>query len=104
MLLLALLLALAPQRIISVAPSITEMLFALGLGDQVVGVTTYCKYPEAAKAKPKIGGYTTPSLERILALRPDQVIMMKNRPDVAGKLRRAGIHVCRMPTREPSRS
>ena len=93
MLLLALLLALAPQRIISVAPSITEMLFALGLGDQVVGVTTYCKYPEAAKAKPKIGGYTTPSLERILALRPDQVIMMKNRPDVAGKLRQAGIDV-----------
>src|SRR5215471_9448582 len=82
-----------PHRIVSVAPSITEILFALGAGDQVVGVTTYCKYPEAAKAKPKIGGYTTPSLEAILALRPDQVIMMKNRPDVAQKLRRAGIDV-----------
>src|SRR5881628_376416 len=88
MLLLMLLLALAPShRIVSVAPSITEILFALGAGDQVVGDTTDCNFPEAAKAKPKIGGYTTPSLEAILALRPDQVIMMKNRPDVAEKLR-----------------
>jgi ABC-type Fe3+-hydroxamate transport system substrate-binding protein len=93
MLFLALLLALAPHRIVSVAPSITEILFALGVGDQVVGVTTYCNYPEAAKAKPKIGGYTTPSLEAILALRPDQVMMMKSRPDVAQKLRQAGIDV-----------
>jgi iron complex transport system substrate-binding protein len=90
----ALLFALSPpHRIVSVAPSITEILFALGAGDQVVGVTTYCNYPEAAKAKPKIGGYTTPSLETILGLRPDQVIMMKNRPDVAQKLRQAGIDV-----------
>ena len=81
MFLLMLLLALAPShRIVSVAPSITEILFALGVGDQVVGDTTYCNFPEAARAKPKVGGYTTPSLEAILALRPDQVIMMKNRP------------------------
>src|SRR5262249_18267656 len=78
---------------VSVAPSITEILFALGAGDQVVGVTTYCNYPEAAKSKPKIGGYTTPSVEAILALRPDQVIMMRNRPDVAQKLRQTGIDV-----------
>src|SRR5215510_11361841 len=93
---LMLLFALAPpppHRIVSVAPSITEILFSLGAGDQVVGVTTYCNFPEAAKSRPKIGGYTTPSLEAILALRPDQVIMMKNRPDVAQKLRRAGIDV-----------
>jgi iron complex transport system substrate-binding protein len=82
-----------PQRIVSVAPSITEILFALGAGDQVVGVTTYCNYPEAAKSRPKVGGYTTPSLEAILALRPNQVIMMKNRPDVAQKLRQTGIDV-----------
>jgi len=93
MLLLAILLALAQTRIISVAPSITEILFALGAGDQVVGVTNYCNFPEAAKAKPKIGGYTTPSLEAILALRPDQVFMMKNRPDVAQKLRQTRIDV-----------
>jgi len=93
MLLLMFLLALAPQRIVSVAPSITEILFALGAGNQIVGVTTYCNYPEAAKAKPKVGGYTTPSLEAILALRPDQVIMMKNRPDIGQKLRQTGIDV-----------
>ncbi|HYR42121.1 MAG TPA: ABC transporter substrate-binding protein, partial [Terriglobia bacterium] len=66
MLLLLLLLALAPHRIVSVAPGITEILFALGAGDQVVGVTTYCNYPETAKAKPKIGGFTTPNVEAIL--------------------------------------
>jgi iron complex transport system substrate-binding protein len=86
-------LAVMPHRIVSIAPSITEILFALGAGDRVVGVTTYCNYPEAAKAKPKIGGYTTPSLEAILALRPDEVIMMRNRPDVAQKLRQTGIDV-----------
>src|SRR5919108_826674 len=94
MFVLMLLLALAPpHRIVSVAPSITEILFALGAGDQVVGDTTYCNFPEAAKAKPKVGGYTTPSLEAILSLRPDQVIMMKSRPDVAQKLRQTGIDV-----------
>ena len=50
MLLLMLLFAIAPHRIVSVAPAITEILFALGAGDQVVGDTTYCNYPEAAKA------------------------------------------------------
>jgi iron complex transport system substrate-binding protein len=93
MLLLTLLLALGPNRIVSVAPAITEILFALGAGDQVVGVTTYCKYPEAARAKPKIGGFTTPNVEAILALRPDQVVMTKTRPDVAQKLRQTGIDV-----------
>jgi iron complex transport system substrate-binding protein len=85
--------ALAPHRIVSVAPSITETLFALGAGDQIVGDTTYCNYPEAAKSKPKIGGYTTPDLEAILVRRPDLVFMMKSRPDVAQKLRGAGIDV-----------
>lgn len=80
------LLALAPHRIVSAAPSITEILFALGAGDQVVGDTTYCNYPEAAKTKPKIGGFTTPNIEAILSLRPDLVFMGKERPDVAQKL------------------
>ena len=93
MLFLMLLLAVGPHRIVSVAPAITEILFALGVADQIVGVTTYCNYPEAAKAKPKIGGYTSPSVEAILALRPDQVMMMEKRPDVAGRLRQVGIDV-----------
>src|SRR5580704_10089555 len=64
----------APQRIVSAAPAITETLFALGLGDRVVGVTTHCRFPEEARKKPKIGGYLRPSLEAIVALRPDLVI------------------------------
>jgi iron complex transport system substrate-binding protein len=64
----------APQRIVSAAPAVTETLFALGLGDRVVGVTTHCRFPEEARKKPKIGGYLRPSLETIVALRPDLVI------------------------------
>jgi iron complex transport system substrate-binding protein len=93
MLFLMLFFAIAPQRIVSVAPGITEILFALGAGDRVVGVSDYCNYPEAAKSKRKVGGYMTPSLEAILALRPDQVFMINQRPDVAQKLRQSRIDV-----------
>ncbi|MGC8794039.1 MAG: ABC transporter substrate-binding protein [Bryobacteraceae bacterium] len=72
---IALALRAPPQRIVSTAPSITEMLFALGLGDRVVGVTTYCRYPPEATAKPKIGDYLRPNLELIVAARPDLVIV-----------------------------
>ncbi len=64
----------APQRIVSLAPSITETLFALGLGDRVVGVTTYCDYPPEATAKEKVGDTLRPSVEKIVALRADLVI------------------------------
>ncbi len=57
----------APTRIVSHVPSITETLFALGLDEKIVGVSDYCDYPEAAKAKPKVGGYFTPSIETIVA-------------------------------------
>jgi iron complex transport system substrate-binding protein len=65
----------SPQRIVSLAPSTTEILFAAGLGDRVVGVTTFCDYPEEAKSKPKIGGMSNPSLEAVISLKPDIVIM-----------------------------
>jgi iron complex transport system substrate-binding protein len=63
-----------PQRLISLAPNVTEMLFALGLGDRVIAVTSYCDFPAAAKTKEKIGDTLQPNLERIIALRPDLVI------------------------------
>jgi iron complex transport system substrate-binding protein len=63
-----------PQRIISTSPSITEMLYALGLGNRVVGVTTFCHYPPEVEKKPKIGNYLSPSLEVIVGLRPDLVV------------------------------
>lgn len=67
-----------PKRIVSLAPSMTEILFALGLGDNIIGVTSFCDYPEAAKAKPKIGGMSNPSLEAVVSLKPDLVVMTKD--------------------------
>ncbi|MGB9839404.1 ABC transporter substrate-binding protein [Thermovenabulum sp.] len=63
-----------PLRIISLSPSNTEILFALGLGDKVVGVTNYCDYPEEAKSKEKIGDFSNPNIEKIISLNPDLVL------------------------------
>ncbi len=63
----------APQRIVSLTPSNTEILFAIGLGPRVVGDTTYCDYPPAARKLPKVGDYQT-SIEKVIALRPDLVV------------------------------
>ncbi|GAB4535263.1 MAG: ABC transporter substrate-binding protein [Anaerolineae bacterium] len=65
-----------PQRIVSLAPSNTEILFAVGAGDQVVGVTQYCNYPPAAQEREQIGGFSakTISVEKIVALEPDLVL------------------------------
>lgn len=64
----------APEKIISMAPSHTEILFALGLGDKIVGVTSYCDYPEEALEKEKIGDFNGINLERVIELEPDLVI------------------------------
>jgi iron complex transport system substrate-binding protein len=66
-----------PRRIVSTAPSITEILFALGLGDRVVGVTTYCHYPPETARIAKIGTYLQPNIEVIASLRPDLIITPK---------------------------
>jgi ABC-type Fe3+-hydroxamate transport system, periplasmic component len=63
-----------PQRIISLSPSNTEILFALGLGERVVGVTEFCDYPPEALDKEKIGGFSTPDIERVIALQPDLIL------------------------------
>jgi iron complex transport system substrate-binding protein len=82
----ALLGAAPPQRIVSTAPSITELLYALGLGDRVVGVTRFCRYPPEAQLKPKIGDYTAPNLEAIAALKPDLVVIQTNPIHLADRL------------------
>jgi iron complex transport system substrate-binding protein len=64
-----------PRRIISMAPSITETLYALGLGDRVAGVTSYCDFPPEARSKEKVGDTIHPDLERIIALKPDLVLV-----------------------------
>ena len=63
-----------PERIISLAPSHTETLFALGLGDRVVGVTEYCNYPPEATEKPMVGGFSNIDLEQVVGLEPDLVL------------------------------
>lgn len=64
-----------PVRIISLSPATTEILFSLGLSDRIVGVTSFCDHPPEAKKKAKIGGMSNPSLEAIVELKPDIVVM-----------------------------
>lgn len=80
----------APQRIVSLAPSITEILFALDLGYKVVGVTDACDYPPEALAKPKVGGYFMTSLEAIVAQDPDLVLSDGHDP-VGAQLESLGV-------------
>ena len=69
-----------PQRIVSLAPSNTAILFALGLGDKVVGVTDYCDYPPEALEKEKVGGYADPDIEKLVALNPDLILVAHGTP------------------------
>ena len=63
-----------PKRLIALAPNLTEILYALDLGDRVVGVTNHCNYPPAASLKPKVGSYIHLNVEQIISLSPDLVI------------------------------
>ena len=65
--------AAAEPRYISLAPSTTEILFALGLDNEIVGVSTYCNYPEQSKNKTRVGSFSSPSIERIISLHPDYI-------------------------------
>jgi iron complex transport system substrate-binding protein len=67
-----------PMRIVSLAPSLTETVYALGAEDRLVGDTNYCDYPSDAQKKPKVGGVVDPNLEEIAALRPDLVLVTKD--------------------------
>ncbi|MBI4735792.1 MAG: cobalamin-binding protein [candidate division NC10 bacterium] len=84
-----------PLRLVSLAPSLTEIVFALGRGDWLVGVTEFCDYPPAARSKPRIGGTMTPNLERVVQVRPDLVLATAegNPRDRVAHLERLGIPV-----------
>jgi len=83
-----------PKRIVSLAPSNTEILYAIGVGNRVVGVTSYCNYPDEAAQKPQVGGFSNPNLEQIVSLRPDLVLAARFNPlDVLEALRRLNIPV-----------
>ncbi len=82
-----------PQRIVSLAPSVTEILYAIGLEDRIEGVTNFCDYPPQAKEKPKIGGMSNPSLEAVISMKPDIVVMTTdgNPKEFEDRLKQIGI-------------
>lgn len=63
-----------PQRIVSLAPSNTEIIYALGLDNRLVGTTDYCDYPEAAKTKPRVASYMAPDMEKLVRIQPDLIL------------------------------
>lgn len=84
-------------RILSLSPNTTEILFALGLGDRVVGVSDFCRYPPEAAAKPKVGGLLNPNLERMIALEPNLVVLLPAHGDLGDKLAARGIRALIVP-------
>jgi iron complex transport system substrate-binding protein len=83
-----------PEKIVSLAPSNTEIVYALGLEDKLVGVTEYCDYPEAAKAKPKIGGYSTVDVEKVVEIQPDLILAANiHKKEVIPRLEELGLTV-----------
>lgn len=83
-----------PERIVSLSPSNTEILCALGLGDKLVGVTDYCDYPAEVLSKEKVGDYSQPNIEKIVALQPDMVFANNGmQHEIIYKLEEANIQV-----------
>jgi iron complex transport system substrate-binding protein len=82
-----------PKRIISAIPAVTEMLFAVGAGPQVVAVGSYDSYPPEARKLPKVGALLDPDVERILSLRPDLVFVYSTQTDLERQLKRARVPV-----------
>lgn len=78
------------RRVVSLTPSLTEIVFALGAGERVVGVSDYCDYPPEVTSRPRVGTFLQPSVEKILALRPDLILVDGVQQDVAAALRAAG--------------
>ncbi len=83
----------AVTRIVSLAPNLTEILFALELGDRIVGVTDYCDYPPEALEKTRVGGFVNPNLEAVVGLEPDLVVATPNVGNKAAvlQLRKLGV-------------
>jgi iron complex transport system substrate-binding protein len=79
------------SRIVSVIPAVTEMLFAIGAGPQVVGVGSFDEYPPEVRTLPRVGALLDPDLERILALRPDLVVVYESQTDFRRQLERASV-------------
>jgi iron complex transport system substrate-binding protein len=85
--------AMALERIVSLSPSITETLFAVGAGKQVIAVTRFCSYPPEVKTKETVGGFLDLEMEKLIALKPDMVFLLNSDRDNASRLRKLGIPV-----------
>ena len=85
-----------PRRIVSLSPSVTEVLFEAGLGPRVVGVTSYCRFPREVLALPKVGGYLTPSYEALVGLQPDLVVTLPEQADIEPRLTALGMPILRV--------
>lgn len=85
---------------VTLTPSLTELVFALGAGDRVVAVSDYCDYPEAAKARPHVGSFLSPAIERILSLQPDLVLLDGVQRDAATMLTQAGARAVAVPMQD----
>ena len=83
----------APRRIVSLVPAVTEMIFALGAGDRVVGVGSFDRFPPEVEKIPTVGALLDPNLERILALKPDLMIVYHSQADLRTQLDRAKVPV-----------
>jgi iron complex transport system substrate-binding protein len=82
-----------PQRIVSLIPAVTETLFAIGAGPQVVAVSSFDEYPPEVKNLQRVGALLDPDVERILSLRPDLVVLFGSQDDLSKQLARAGIPI-----------
>jgi iron complex transport system substrate-binding protein len=80
-----------PRRIVSLIPSVTETLFAIGAGPRIVGVSNFDRYPPEVAAKTRVGGLIDPDIERILSLKPDLVVVYGTQTDLRAQMDRAGI-------------
>jgi iron complex transport system substrate-binding protein len=83
----------SPRRVVSLVPATTEMLFAMGAGKVVAGVSSYSRYPPEVEKLPKLGGLLDPNVELLLALKPDLAIVYDTQPELKQQLARAGIPV-----------
>ncbi len=84
-----------PRRVVALTPSLAEMAYGIGAGDAIVGVVDHTDYPEDARTKPSVGGMVDPSIERVVALRPDLVLatLESNRTTTIEALQHVGIPV-----------
>lgn len=89
-----------PRRIVSLIPATTEMLFAMGAGDRLVGVSSYDHFPTPVEHLPRVGGLLDPNVERLLSLTPDLVLVYDTQTDLKQQLARAGIAVFRYEHRD----